>query len=269
MAERREPHWLVPVVVALALALLVAWLGLNDWRFPFVNSQSSESVATGQTPSEEPDSHEIKQLTEYERLSVDSLSGPTRALLTTPPRDGDFNCLAETNSFLDDERDFVWIKDVQAHENRPWHGDGLQVEDGHIYTLAIYPINCGLATADPDDGILRDATVRIDVPSRADTSMRVGAVLRSTHLDHPVWDGVLLRGVRPFTVTPIPGSVQYMSSFIGQSDGKRLPDAVFHIAQLIGDKGQDGVLRACFKPGDTEAPSCHILIYAQVQVQMP
>ena len=60
-----------------------------------------------------------------------------------------------------------------------------------------------------------------------------------------------------------------MSSFIGQSDEKRLPDTVFTTAELIGDKGQDGILRACAKPGDTQAPSCHILIYAQVQVRMP
>ena len=174
MAEQRQPHWMVPVLVALVLALLVTWLGLNDWRFPFVTS------ATSQASSQAPGPRPTQALTEYERLSVAALSGPSRALLTTPPKKGDFNCLAEKNGFLNDERDFVWIKDVQAHEDRPWHGDGLQVEDGHIYMLAIYPINCGLATADPEDGILREATVRIDLPSRSDTSMRSGAVLRST-----------------------------------------------------------------------------------------
>jgi hypothetical protein len=266
MAEQRQPHWMVPVIVGLALTvivgLFVAWQGWNDLRFPWVKVPTS-----GGTAPTNGSNGGAGQTTEYERLSVNSLSGPPRSLLGTPPAKGDFNCLSY-DSWLPSQSDFMWIKDVQAHEDRPWHGDGLQVEDGHIYMLAIYPVNCGLATSNPDDGILRDATLRIDVPSRSDTSMRLGAILRSSYLDHPVWDGVRLSGPRPFTVIPIPGSVQYMSSSIAESDQKRLPDALFGTAQLIGDKGQDGILRACAKPGDPKSVDCHLLIYAQVQVHM-
>lgn len=270
MAEQRQPHWLVPVVVSLLLASVVTWLGLNDWRLPGVNNPNAPSGPAESSPAASPSPpRSTRQLTEYERLAATSPYGPPRSLVTTPPKNGNFNCLAEQKSFLDDERDFMWIKDVQTHDSRPWRADGLTVEDGHIYMLAIYPVNCGLATGDPEDGILREATMRIDMPSRSDTPMRLGTILRSTYLDHPVWDGVQLIGPRPFTVKAIPGSVQYMSSQIVQSDERRLPDSVFETAQLIGDKGQDGILRACAKAGDPTSVKCHLLIYAQVQVSMP
>lgn len=51
MKSRPQPHWLVPVVVGLILALLAGWLGLNDWRFPFSRHTSdatpSEAVSRG------------------------------------------------------------------------------------------------------------------------------------------------------------------------------------------------------------------------------
>lgn len=265
MAERREPHWVILLILGAVIGLPLTWVGVNDWRAPWLRQPATPS-ATSSTTGASTVTAGVHQTTEYERLSVTSLSGPQRQLLTNPPPKADFNCLAE-DSFLDGENDFMWIKDIQAHEDRPWHGDGLEVEDGHIYLLAIYPINCGLATGNTDN-VLRDSTLRIDVPSRTDTTMRLGAILRSASLDHPVWDGVRITGSRPFTVTPIPGSVQYMTSHITQSDEMRLPDAVFGTAQLIGDNGQDGILRACAKTGDPNSANCQVIVYAQVQVHM-
>lgn len=265
--QRGQPHWLIPVILGAVLALVLTWFGVNDWR-PLCNMGLGEcpgKTTAAETPDTEPS--KTPNATEYEQLSVTSLSGPQRKMLTTPPSDGDFNCLAK-DSFLAPESNFVWIKDVEAHGDRPWHSDSIEVQDGHIYTLAIYPINCGLATDDPDDGILRESTLRIDVPRRADSTMRIGSILRSTYLDHPVWDGVRLTGAKPFRVTPVPGSVQYMTAHIAESDGKHLPDSVFGTAQQIGDLGQDGVLRACAKADDIKSADCHVLVYAQVQVDM-
>lgn len=59
-----------------------------------------------------------------------------------------------------------------------------------------------------------------------------------------------------------------MSSQIVQSE-ERLPDSVFETAQLIGDKGEDGILLAGAKACDSTSVDCHVLIYAQVQVSMP
>jgi len=59
-----------------------------------------------------------------------------------------------------------------------------------------------------------------------------------------------------------------MSSQIVQSE-KRLADSAFETAQLIGEKGQDGILLACAKAGDLTSVDCRVLINAQVQVSMP
>lgn len=96
----------------------------------------------------------------------------------------------------------------------------------------------------------------------------VGAVLRSTYLDRPVWDGVRLSADQLFTVAPVAGSVQFMTSHITQSDNRKLPDAVFGSAQLIGDRGQDGILRACVRAESPHDVDCHVLVYAQIQVRM-
>lgn len=58
------------------------------------------------------------------------------------------------------------------------------------------------------------AWARIDSPSRNNSSMGVGMILRSSYLDHPIWDGVGPTETRSFKVTPVPGSVEYMSSGI-------------------------------------------------------
>ena len=42
--SRPEPHWLVLLFLGSLIALLLTWLGLNDWRFPFV--QPSAAVPT-------------------------------------------------------------------------------------------------------------------------------------------------------------------------------------------------------------------------------
>lgn len=41
-----QPHWLVPIMVSAVLALIVAWLGVNDWRFPWVQP----AISTGTQP---------------------------------------------------------------------------------------------------------------------------------------------------------------------------------------------------------------------------
>lgn len=50
MSESRQPHWAVPVVAGALVALLIAWLGLNDWRFPFV-AQGNQSGSDGSSSS--------------------------------------------------------------------------------------------------------------------------------------------------------------------------------------------------------------------------
>lgn len=48
MTESREPHWLVVLVLGVIVALPVTWLGINDWRFPWVAAPTAtESIATG------------------------------------------------------------------------------------------------------------------------------------------------------------------------------------------------------------------------------
>jgi hypothetical protein len=42
----RQPHWLVPVVVSAVVALLIAWLGLNDWRLPFASRLGAVAAPT-------------------------------------------------------------------------------------------------------------------------------------------------------------------------------------------------------------------------------
>lgn len=48
-----QPHWMVPVVVGLLLALGVTWLGLNDWRV-FGGSEQA-----GSAPSTAPDAQGV------------------------------------------------------------------------------------------------------------------------------------------------------------------------------------------------------------------
>lgn len=49
MAEPRQPHWVVVLILGALLALLLTWLGLNDWRFPFVTTAPSSSSPASST----------------------------------------------------------------------------------------------------------------------------------------------------------------------------------------------------------------------------
>lgn len=37
---RREPHWVVLLIVATGVGLLITWFGINDWRIPGFESAS-------------------------------------------------------------------------------------------------------------------------------------------------------------------------------------------------------------------------------------
>lgn len=246
----------VTVIVVLIVFLVVAAAVLTN-----VGQGSRDSPSPPASPASSPPAD---QLTEFERLSEKDLSGPVRPMLDTPPRRGDFNCLS-SDSFLRPESDFVWVKDIDTHGDHPWRSSDISVQPGHVYTLAIYPINCGLAGNDYRQDWLESASVRIDVPGRAGRSLRIGAVLRSASTS-VVWDGVRFVANDSFTIRPVPGSVQYMSPTITQDENRRLGDEVFTTPQLIGDQDLDGLVRPCAKAHDLSSADCHILIYAQVQV---
>jgi hypothetical protein len=55
-----QPHWMVPVVVGLLLALAVTWLGLNDWR---ISGDSSQSGPHPPTATEGPVAPAIRSIT--------------------------------------------------------------------------------------------------------------------------------------------------------------------------------------------------------------
>jgi hypothetical protein len=42
-SKRKDPHWAVLLVLGLAAGLLLTWLGLNDWRFPWVPGQTQSA----------------------------------------------------------------------------------------------------------------------------------------------------------------------------------------------------------------------------------
>lgn len=42
-SQKREPHWLVILILGVVMSLVVGWLGLNDWRFPWVQEPVTSS----------------------------------------------------------------------------------------------------------------------------------------------------------------------------------------------------------------------------------
>ncbi|MFT7024058.1 MAG: hypothetical protein ACJA07_003162 [Rhodococcus sp. (in: high G+C Gram-positive bacteria)] len=45
---QRQPHWLVVTVVGLVAGLAITWLGVNDWRVPWVRAEAAPT--TGPQP---------------------------------------------------------------------------------------------------------------------------------------------------------------------------------------------------------------------------
>ncbi len=70
MADQRQPHWLVPVLVAAVLALLITWLGLNDWRFPFLQSNNASETTTPSSRQSQGLTAPI-QVTKVGRIGID------------------------------------------------------------------------------------------------------------------------------------------------------------------------------------------------------
>jgi type II secretory pathway pseudopilin PulG len=281
----RLPTWVVALIVVGILAALISYavnnlptlknpkrlrarvavlvvfvLGAIGITAILSNQSQSVPVAT------EADAPGSTVQTEYEALSGDALWGPARDMLSAPASEGRLNCLSH-DSFLNPESDFVWAKTIDDRQPMPWKGSDLAVEDGHIYTVAIYPVNCGKFSDGYRTNWLESVSLRIDIPRGASREQRLGAIVRSASTES-VWDGVRFHSDRPFSIVPVPGSVQFMASGIAQSDERRLSDDVFRIAQLIGDSDTDGLLRPCAKNNDPSTVACHVLIYFNVQVEI-
>lgn len=54
MSEMKQPHWLIPIILSALLALLLTWLGVNDWRLPWIASPPAPDRAAPSSSTEAP-----------------------------------------------------------------------------------------------------------------------------------------------------------------------------------------------------------------------
>ena len=156
----------------------------------------------------------------------------------------------------------MWIKDVQTHEEPALaRRAAYRWRTGTSICSPSTPINCGLATAGSEDGILPEATVRIDLPSRSGHQCRSARVLQSTYL-YPFGRRTSSGDLDRSPVTPIPGRAVHLqppSSDRATRSACRTP--VFHHCRTLGDKGsQTASCGPVPTPAIHRRLRCHILI---------
>lgn len=169
--------------------------------------------------------------------------GPDRPTYTAenPADHITFNSITNAPGF-GDERNFTWARPVDAAENT-WQTDQINVEDGKEYFVRVRVHNNAAANLNL---IATNTRVSASVPTTLSTEANIQATVSADNATpQQVWDGVVLKSDKRFSIGYVPGSVKYYNA-TNVHNGYDIPDSVFSTGgALVGYDAMNGNLPGC------------------------
>lgn len=169
--------------------------------------------------------------------------GPGRTTFTAanPATYVTFNSITDAPGF-GDERNFTWARPVNAASNT-WQTDELNVEDGQEYYIRVRVHNNAAANLNLH---ATNTRVSASVPTNVSDSVNVQATVSADNATpKDVWDGVVLKSSKRFSVGYIPGSARYYNA-LNTEAGFPISDSLFTTAGAqVGYESMNGDIPGC------------------------
>lgn len=171
--------------------------------------------------------------------------GPTRPTFTIekPATYVTFNSITNNPNY-GDERNFVLIKDAANTSAGGW-SDEVTVQDGKEYLVRMYVHN---NAAENLGLVAKNTRVMANVPNTSGKSHQIDGFLTASNANpSKIWDSVVLKGDKDFTVSFVGGSAVYRNN-VNASTGFKLADSIVTSAGAqLGYQSMNGDIPGCFK----------------------
>ena len=143
-----------------------------------------------------------------------------------------------------DERNFLIAKDASNTGAGGWQ-DTINVQDGKEYILRLYVHNNAAANYNL---VAKNTRVKVNVPNTMAKSHQLdGFITADNATPKKIWDSVVLKGDKDFTLTYVAGSAKYHNN-VNPGTGFPLADSIVTSAgALVGYKSMNGDVPGCFE----------------------